>query len=156
MTTDSNASHARGAAPCPDGACPMCGQPNRCSLAAPGTSHPDACSPPGDRATAATDATLKCWCRFVEMPGTLLARVPSGSRACLCHACVARERRAIRWMPLAENGEFYLLDDGRRVFTERYHLRRGYCCGSGCRHCPYDDAGHPRAEVVRAMEATAP
>lgn len=23
------------------------------------------------------------------------------------------------------------------VFTERYHLKRGYCCNSGCRHCPY-------------------
>ncbi len=23
------------------------------------------------------------------------------------------------------------------VFTEQFHLRRGYCCNSGCRHCPY-------------------
>jgi len=23
------------------------------------------------------------------------------------------------------------------VFTEKYHLQRGYCCGNGCRHCPY-------------------
>jgi hypothetical protein len=23
------------------------------------------------------------------------------------------------------------------VFTEAYHLRRGYCCHSDCRHCPY-------------------
>lgn len=23
------------------------------------------------------------------------------------------------------------------VFTTQYHLRRGYCCNSGCRHCPY-------------------
>ncbi len=23
------------------------------------------------------------------------------------------------------------------VFTARYHLKRGYCCNSGCRHCPY-------------------
>ena len=23
------------------------------------------------------------------------------------------------------------------VFTEQYHLRRGYCCNSSCRHCPY-------------------
>ncbi|MGA2024341.1 MAG: DUF5522 domain-containing protein [Steroidobacteraceae bacterium] len=26
-----------------------------------------------------------------------------------------------------------------RVFTRQYHLRRGYCCGNGCRHCPYRD-----------------
>jgi hypothetical protein len=23
------------------------------------------------------------------------------------------------------------------VFTEAYHRRRGYCCNSGCRHCPF-------------------
>ncbi len=23
------------------------------------------------------------------------------------------------------------------VFTAQYHLRRGYCCNSACRHCPY-------------------
>ena len=23
------------------------------------------------------------------------------------------------------------------VFTEKYHLKRGYCCESKCRHCPY-------------------
>ncbi len=23
------------------------------------------------------------------------------------------------------------------VFTEAYHRKRGYCCQSGCRHCPY-------------------
>ena len=34
----------------------------------------------------------------------------------------------------------YCIDDktGFLVFTETYHLKRGYCCGSGCRHCPYD------------------
>lgn len=23
------------------------------------------------------------------------------------------------------------------VFTAQYHLRRGFCCNSDCRHCPY-------------------
>ncbi|MGD0902046.1 MAG: DUF5522 domain-containing protein [Terracidiphilus sp.] len=23
------------------------------------------------------------------------------------------------------------------VFTAAFHLKRGSCCGSGCRHCPY-------------------
>jgi hypothetical protein len=35
-------------------------------------------------------------------------------------------------------GEDYYIDElGRYVFTEQYHLKRGYCCQSGCRHCPY-------------------
>jgi hypothetical protein len=24
-----------------------------------------------------------------------------------------------------------------KVFTEKYLLKRGYCCQNGCRHCPY-------------------
>jgi hypothetical protein len=27
---------------------------------------------------------------------------------------------------------------GYEVFTTPYLLRRGICCGSGCRHCPFD------------------
>ena len=34
-------------------------------------------------------------------------------------------------------GRDYYTDDGRMVFTSSYLERRGYCCGSGCRHCPY-------------------
>jgi len=26
------------------------------------------------------------------------------------------------------------------VFTAAYHLKRGYCCNSNCRHCPYRDS----------------
>jgi hypothetical protein len=33
----------------------------------------------------------------------------------------------------------YELDaDGRWVFTASCLLKRGVCCGSGCRNCPYD------------------
>ena len=37
-----------------------------------------------------------------------------------------------------QEGDFYL-EGGRMVFTAAYHLRRGYCCGSQCRHCPYKE-----------------
>lgn len=33
--------------------------------------------------------------------------------------------------------EYYTNEKGYRVFLEKYHLRRGYCCKSGCKHCPY-------------------
>ncbi len=26
---------------------------------------------------------------------------------------------------------------GLKVLTEYYLVKRGYCCGTGCRHCPY-------------------
>jgi hypothetical protein len=31
----------------------------------------------------------------------------------------------------------YTIENGLLVFTAAYHLKRGSCCGSGCRHCPY-------------------
>lgn len=34
--------------------------------------------------------------------------------------------------------EDYYFDGPYLVFTEAYHLKRGFCCQSGCRHCPYD------------------
>nr|MBS0036807.1 hypothetical protein [Saprospiraceae bacterium] len=34
-------------------------------------------------------------------------------------------------------GEDYTIENGLYVFTERYHLKRGYCCKSGCKNCPY-------------------
>jgi len=36
-----------------------------------------------------------------------------------------------------EEGDYYLTPEGYRCFTEQYHLKRGYCCKSGCKHCPY-------------------
>ncbi len=33
--------------------------------------------------------------------------------------------------------DYYLSPEGHIVFTESYHLKRGYCCKSGCKHCPY-------------------
>ena len=38
-----------------------------------------------------------------------------------------------------ENGKDYYVDPdtGNIVFTERYLQERGWCCASGCRHCPY-------------------
>ncbi|MEO9257699.1 MAG: DUF5522 domain-containing protein [Crocinitomicaceae bacterium] len=37
---------------------------------------------------------------------------------------------------LAEE-DYYLSEDGFIIFTEAYHLKRGHCCKSGCKHCPY-------------------
>jgi hypothetical protein len=33
--------------------------------------------------------------------------------------------------------EDFYYDGPYLVFTAAYHLRRGYCCKSDCRHCPY-------------------
>ena len=33
--------------------------------------------------------------------------------------------------------DYYHSDEGYIIFTEQYHLKRGHCCKSGCKHCPY-------------------
>ncbi len=43
-------------------------------------------------------------------------------------------------------GVDYYVESGRWVFTAHYLRRRGHCCRSGCRHCPYGfpPGGPPR------------
>jgi 2-iminoacetate synthase ThiH len=40
--------------------------------------------------------------------------------------------------PLFDDEEFYVNDSGLLVFNAEYLLKRGYCCGNGCLHCPFD------------------
>jgi hypothetical protein len=50
------------------------------------------------------------------------------------------ENENVKSEPEAEEdveGVDYYFDGPYLVFTEAYHLKRGYCCQSGCRHCPY-------------------
>jgi hypothetical protein len=42
--------------------------------------------------------------------------------------------------PRLETGDYYL-EGELMVFTAAYHLKRGSCCESGCRHCPYGFRG---------------
>lgn len=39
---------------------------------------------------------------------------------------------------LVEGIDFYLNEQGYKVFTEAYHLKRGFCCKNNCKHCAYD------------------
>lgn len=38
---------------------------------------------------------------------------------------------------LVEGEDFYRNEEGLFVFTAKYLRERGYCCASGCKHCPY-------------------
>ena len=37
---------------------------------------------------------------------------------------------------LSLDEDFYLSSKGYRVFTEKYHLKRGICCKSNCKTLP--------------------
>jgi Family of unknown function (DUF5522) len=43
--------------------------------------------------------------------------------------------------PKFVEGRDYYFEGGLLVMTADYLRRRGYCCGNGCRNCPYDDTG---------------
>ena len=38
---------------------------------------------------------------------------------------------------LSDEDNFYYSKEGLIIFTEKYHLDRGYCCESKCKHCTY-------------------
>ncbi|HEX8070134.1 MAG TPA: DUF5522 domain-containing protein [Pyrinomonadaceae bacterium] len=60
-------------------------------------------------------------------------------------------KRPAQERPLVEGEDFYW-EGAAMVFTARYHLRRGYCCESGCRHCPYRAAEQVEKEQPVAPE----
>lgn len=50
--------------------------------------------------------------------------------------------------------DYYFDENGLVVFTEKYHLEKGYCCGHGCRHCPYEfnAVPEPKRSALLAKE----
>lgn len=64
----------------------------------------------------------------------------------LCHKCLLHYKSLLakaadypldgrRTKPI--EGTHYYMENGFMVFTELYHVSKGYCCKSGCRHCTY-------------------
>jgi Family of unknown function (DUF5522) len=58
---------------------------------------------------------------------------------------------------LKEGIDYYYNEDGYVVLTEKYHLDKGYCCGNGCRHCPYqyENVPEPRRSQLIYEKTTA-
>lgn len=56
-----------------------------------------------------------------------------------------RDEHRFERMGLQE-GDYYFSQEGFLVFTEQYHLKRGYCCGNRCKHCPF---GHEAVRKAR-------
>ncbi len=65
-----------------------------------------------------------------------------------------RRGRILRAETTLVEGEDFYTEGPALVFTARYHLRRGYCCENGCRHCPYRvaDGGALREDERDAVE----
>ena len=37
-----------------------------------------------------------------------------------------------------EGLDYYINEEGFAVLTEKYLREKGYCCGNGCKHCPFE------------------
>ena len=57
---------------------------------------------------------------------------------------------------LVEGEDYYYNAQGYIVLTEKFHLKKGYCCGNGCKHCPYEFENVPepkRSELLASSIA---
>ena len=50
-----------------------------------------------------------------------------------------------------EDIHYYFNENGLIVLTETYLRERGYCCGNGCIHCPYEYENVPEAKRTELM-----
>lgn len=91
-----------------------------------------------------------CWC--FELPNILEI---NDTGKCFCRKCTlsliagnieaylteltSDKREYIKSLgvpvKLIENIDYYINEAGDFVFTQWYHLRRGFCCGNGCINC---------------------
>ena len=53
---------------------------------------------------------------------------------------------------LIEGVDFYFNKEGYIVLTESYHLERGFCCGNGCMHCPYEYVNVPEPKKTTLLQ----
>ena len=53
---------------------------------------------------------------------------------------------------MVEGKDFYYNEEGYIVLTEQYHLDKGFCCGNGCLHCPFEYAAVPEPKKSELLK----
>ncbi|AZZ38304.1 hypothetical protein CIK05_05720 [Bdellovibrio sp. qaytius] len=86
----------------------------------------------GSKQVGTAGDKLPCWC--LQLP--LATNIPKNFTDCLCAKCL-NEFTNVKTSSEVSDPDFYFDTNGLMVFTESYHLKRGTCCGNGCKHCPY-------------------
>ncbi len=52
---------------------------------------------------------------------------------------------------LSEGEDYYFNEEGYIVLTEQFHLKKGNCCGNGCKHCPYEYSNVPEPKKTELL-----
>ena len=111
------------------------------------------CSICQQKFTCSIETPTTCWC--TKYPPILTI---DAANSCLCQNCMdskikeaieqyakeVKEGKRTNEAPSyaigqqkMEEGIDYHIENGLLVMSSWFHLKRGKCCGSGCRHCPY-------------------
>lgn len=89
---------------------------------------------------------MNCQCNTVKLSDDTKDFLSKTFFDCLCKDCLAKINDDVK---AAKNYRFptqkemfieglhYYKEGKHWVFIEQYHLLRGHCCMSGCRHCVY-------------------
>lgn len=54
-----------------------------------------------------------------------------------------KEKGSQKSSKLVDGIDFYF-ENGLMVLTDHFLKNRGYCCGNGCRHCPYSESSEKK------------
>jgi hypothetical protein len=54
---------------------------------------------------------------------------------------------------MVEGEDYYFNEQGLMVLTAAFLLKRGYCCGNGCKHCPYPKPEENGSSVEKGKSA---
>ena len=57
---------------------------------------------------------------------------------------------------LTEGEDYYYNEQGYIVLTAKYHMQKGFCCGNGCRHCPYQYENVPEQKRSELLASAPP
>lgn len=89
---------------------------------------------------------INCQCNAIQLTDADRNFLSKTTFDCVCINCLKKIQHNVA---LANGNTFptkkedfveglhYYIENSNWVFTEYYHLLRGYCCKSGCRHCVY-------------------
>jgi hypothetical protein len=103
------------------------------------------CKRCGSRFECKVGDVSNCQCSNVSLNDATRKYLDNTFYGCLCVNCLAEVESKVsltmgksfpKTSEQIENVHYYI-ENGFYVFTEHYHLLRGSCCKSGCRHCPY-------------------
>lgn len=103
------------------------------------------CKRCGSRFECKVGDVSNCQCSTISLSDVTRKFLDHTYFGCLCATCLTEMESKVSVLngksfpkPSEQIENFhYYIENGFYVFTEQYHLLRGSCCNSGCRHCAY-------------------